>query len=104
MLNMTTRFKSMYENAKNNYISPTMIYVYDNVCYAIDNESIYKFNDEQIEKICEFVDSCIGHSDYISVYNLARYVIISINNGDSLEDIIKTSPSEFVESAIEYFA
>ena len=64
------RYKNMYQRAKENLISPSMIYVYDNVIYAMDNESSYIFNNEQIEKICDFVDSCLGYSDYISIYNL----------------------------------
>ena len=103
VLNMTTRFKNMYERAKENLISPSMIYVYENVIYAMENEGV-KLTDDEIEKVCDFIDSCLGSSDYISVYNLARYFMIQLDEHQTVEDIYKSSISDFVNDAIEFYA
>ncbi len=97
------RYKNMYQRAKKNLISPSMIYVYENVVYAMENEGV-ELTDEQIEKVCDFIDSCLGSSDYISVYNLARYFMIQLDEHQTVEDICKSSISDFVDSAIEYYA
>ena len=97
------RYKNMYQRAKENLISPSMIYVYENVTYAMENESV-KLTDEEIEKVCDFIDSCLGSSDYISVYNLARYFMIQLDEHQTVEDICKSSINDFVNSAIEYYA
>lgn len=97
-----TRFKNMYEKAKENFISPSMIYIYDQVSYAFDNENV-KLTDDEMEEVCEFIDSCTSHSDHITIYGMARhFATLMQQNNMTIKDVKNLEVYTFLTNAIAW--